>query len=310
VSQSFTATCNTCSASYTHSDGGRDSVTDCYRDCTTDDLDNATSISGKYYSTGINNCSADTCAENYYRTNQISDTGKPQSEYMCSACSASYPNHDAGSTGVEYCYTSCATKPGYTLQSGGRDYYSAADTCSYTACTYSVKYNANGGSGTMSNSSHTYDTAKALTANTFTRTGYTFAGWNTAADGSGTNYADKAEVTNLTSTCGGTVNLYAKWTAKTYTITLDKNNQDAIAGTTALYTIYGKGVYLDAEHTQEMTTSSNGITLPTLSYTVTYNANGGSSSSSDKHTAHHFFKGYSSAQTGGTFYIGNSLYIS
>ena len=31
----------------------------------------------------------------------------------------------------------------------------------------------------------------ALTANAFTRTGYTFAGWNTAADGSGTAYADR-----------------------------------------------------------------------------------------------------------------------
>ncbi|MFQ6729559.1 MAG: InlB B-repeat-containing protein, partial [Alphaproteobacteria bacterium] len=217
-SVTFTATCNACSAPYTHSDGGRDSVTDCYRDCTTSDLANSTSVSGKYYSTGNNYCSADTCAAGYFRKNQVSDTGKPQSEYMCSACPASYPNHDAGSAGAEYCYTSCATKPGYTLQSGGRDYYSAADTCSYTACTYSVKYNANGGSGTMSNSSHTYDTAKALTANTFTRAGYTFAGWNTAADGSGTSYSDGASVKNLTSTCGGTVNLYAKWTGNPITL--------------------------------------------------------------------------------------------
>ncbi len=90
-------------------------------------------------------------------------------------------------------------------------------TAVWKACTYSVKYNANGGSGTMSNSSHTYNTAKTLTANTFTRTGYAFAGWNTAEDSSGDDYADKASVKNLTSTCGGTVNLYAKWTIKSVT---------------------------------------------------------------------------------------------
>ena len=39
-------------------------------------------------------------------------------------------------------------------------------------------------------------------ANAFTRPGYTFTGWNTAADGSGDAYADKAAVTDLST--GGT----------------------------------------------------------------------------------------------------------
>ena len=75
---------------------------------------------------------------------------------------------------------------------------------------YSVKFNANGGTGTMSNESFTYGTAKTLTANAFTRTGYAFQGWATSSGGSKV-YNDKQSVSNLTTTAGATVNLYAKW---------------------------------------------------------------------------------------------------
>ena len=49
--------------------------------------------------------------------------------------------------------------------------------------TYTVKYNANGGFGTTANSDHTYDVAKNLTANGFSRSGYEFAGWSLLPDG-------------------------------------------------------------------------------------------------------------------------------
>jgi len=81
----------------------------------------------------------------------------------------------------------------------------------WTPINYTVAYNKNGGSGTMSNSSHTYDVSKALSANKFTRTDYKFTGWNTKSDGSGTSYTDKQSVSNLTSTDGATVTLYAQW---------------------------------------------------------------------------------------------------
>ena len=109
----------------------------------------------------------------------------------------------------------------------------------WTANTYSVKYNANGGSGTMANSSHIYGTAKALTANAFTRTGYTFSGWNTKADGSGTAYANKASVKNLTATNNGTFNLYAQWTAHTYSVKYNGNGSTSgtMANSTHTYGI-------------------------------------------------------------------------
>lgn len=100
---------------------------------------------------------------------------------------------------------------------------------------YQVKYNANGGSGTMANSTHVYDVAKALTENTFIRTGYTFAGWAETPDGV-VKYSDQASVKNLSYTDGAVVNLYAVWTPNTYTITY-KNGIDGTTLSTQSYNI-------------------------------------------------------------------------
>ncbi|MBP5360980.1 MAG: InlB B-repeat-containing protein [Bacteroidaceae bacterium] len=86
-------------------------------------------------------------------------------------------------------------------------------TANWTANTYSVHFDANGGSSEMDDQAFTYDTAQNLTANAFTAaTGYVFAGWNTQPGGNGTAYTDGQEVINLTATDGGTVDLYAQWT--------------------------------------------------------------------------------------------------
>ena len=77
--------------------------------------------------------------------------------------------------------------------------------------TYTVEFVANGGTGKMSKQSMTYGTAKALSANRFTRSGWTFAGWARTAGGAKA-YGDKQSVKNLTAN-GGTVKLYALWTA-------------------------------------------------------------------------------------------------
>ena len=79
---------------------------------------------------------------------------------------------------------------------------------------YSIKFNSNcptTASGTMSNLSMIYGTAKNLTANAFSCTGRVFDGWSLNADGTGTAYADEESVSNLTTTNGAIVNLYAKW---------------------------------------------------------------------------------------------------
>ena len=73
---------------------------------------------------------------------------------------------------------------------------------------YTVTYNANGGTGTMASQIYAQGVAQALTANTFTRTYYTFTGWNTAANGSGVAYTNGQSVTL---TCD--ITLYAQWEA-------------------------------------------------------------------------------------------------
>ncbi len=92
----------------------------------------------------------------------------------------------------------------------------------WTVNKYSIAFNANGGTGTMTNMSMTYDVSANLTANAFTRTGYAFKGWNTKADGTGTEYTDKESVNNLTAENNATVTLYAQWELSTVTITFIK----------------------------------------------------------------------------------------
>ena len=114
----------------------------------------------------------------------------------------------------------------------------------FKANSYTVKFDANGGTtGSMSNQSHTYGVSQALTANAFTRTGYTFAGWNTQADGKGTSYTDKQSVLNLTTENNGVVTLYAQWKPATYTITWDANG-GTVDPTTSTYTYDGDPVAL------------------------------------------------------------------
>ena len=88
----------------------------------------------------------------------------------------------------------------------------------WTANSYTVTFEANGGEGSMNQQTFTYDVAQALNQNTFTRTGYSFTGWNTQADGNGSTYGDKAEVLNLTTEAGVNITLYAQWSINSYTI--------------------------------------------------------------------------------------------
>ena len=83
-----------------------------------------------------------------------------------------------------------------------------------TTTEVTITYDVNGGTGTMEAQTVISGEAVTLTANAFTREGYKFTGWNTAADGSGTSYEDSASVTLDADTT-----LYAQWTANTYTVT-------------------------------------------------------------------------------------------
>lgn len=87
-----------------------------------------------------------------------------------------------------------------------------------------IRYNPNppagktaGGNGTPNWDGHTGDTP-AIGGNGWTIDGYTFAGWTTNADGSGTKYAPGASWT-----ANGTLTLYAQWTPGQASLTYDGN---------------------------------------------------------------------------------------
>ena len=143
----------------------------------------------------------------------------------------------SGTTTKDLKVVTATNKTGYSFSkwsvASGTVTTATTITATFTANTYTVAYNGNGATGgSTANSSHTYNSAKALTTNGFTRTGYTFAGWNTQANGSGTNYSDNQSVTNLSSTQGATVTLYALWTQVSHTLTVNPNG-GTYAGSTS-----------------------------------------------------------------------------
>ena len=101
-------------------------------------------------------------------------------------------------------------------------------TASYGKSNYLVAFDANAedAEGTMLNQSFECGETANLRKNAFTRAGYVFVGWNTAADGTGTGYDDSEPVCDLTYDDGATVTFYAQWTPITYTIAFDGNGGD------------------------------------------------------------------------------------
>lgn len=92
--------------------------------------------------------------------------------------------------------------------------------------TYTISYNANGGSGAPTSQTKTHGTDITLSSTVPVRTGYTFKNWNTRSDGTGTSYPAGG---NYTTNSGNT--LYAQWNPITYTIKYNGNG--ATSGLTA-----------------------------------------------------------------------------
>ena len=146
-------------------------------------------------------------------------SGSPCYSGSLSICWHSAPNLPGsygwadGSASPSWAATEAGLSPGWSLGTTTRLGQSPAmgNGANYTRAIFqasnpnkSVTFDANSGSGSMSAQSGS--SSSALTSNSFTRTGYTFSGWNTSADGSGTAYADGASydfAANLT--------LYAQW---------------------------------------------------------------------------------------------------
>ncbi len=139
---------------------------------------------------------------------------------------------------------------------------------------YTVSYNANGGSGAPASATKWCDETLTLSTVKPTRTGYTFLRWNTNSAGTGTNYNSGA---NYTANSG--VTLYAVWQKNTWPVSYNANGgSGTIANQTKVYgeslTLSNGAAYTRALHTLESwNTASNGTgTRYALGGTYTNNA--------------------------------------
>ena len=76
---------------------------------------------------------------------------------------------------------------------------------------YYISFHPNDGSGTMMLQTLHLGISQQLNANQFTRSGYTFIGWNSQLNGSGNSFHNEELVTDLTTIANSTVMLYAQW---------------------------------------------------------------------------------------------------
>ena len=92
----------------------------------------------------------------------------------------------------------------------GSSYSTSASVTLYAQYTSNpvVTFNSNDGTSQASYQAVSSGTATALTANPFTRSGFTFSGWDTSSGGGGTAYSDGSNITTASA-----VTLYAQWTA-------------------------------------------------------------------------------------------------
>lgn len=147
-------------------------------------------------------------------------------------------------------------------------------TANFTPNDYTVTYNANGGSVTPSNKTVTYTKTYGELA-TPTRSGYTFAGWYTAATGGSRVTAS----TKVTTTSDHTI--HAHWTANTYYVAFNGNGSTGGSMSKESFTYDAAAKALTANAYSRV-------------YTVSYNADGGTTASTTaaNTTATYTFNGW------------------
>ena len=123
-----------------------------------------------YYYT---NSSLTTCLSGGYNINKPSKTGYTFKGYYTSTNGSGTNYVNSSGTFINNAYKTTGNKTLYA---------------NWQANTYTITYNANGGAGSMGNTVVNYGTNTTIRNNTFTKTGYTFAGWTTRTDGMDDGY--------------------------------------------------------------------------------------------------------------------------
>ena len=157
--------------------------------------------------------------------------------------------------------TDIAVSSSYTMPAANTVLYAK-----WTLNNYTVTFDANTGSGSMSSQTIAYNASANLTSNAFTKSGYSFSGWNTLANGTGTSY------TNGQSYTMGAANatLYAQWAANTLTVTYDSQGGSTISNgsTTTGGAVTSPGIPILASYTfNGWYTAASGGTAISFPYT-------------------------------------------
>ena len=187
-----------------------------------------------------------TSSSGYWRVESITNSGTTRAVSFLTVdtytVTYNYGNGTANTTGsaidgfpystAETKFPANPTRTGYTFKgwytaaSGGTQVTSSTTVTAtsdhtiyaqWTPNTYTVNFNANGGSVGTASKTVTYDSTYGTLPTPAERTGYTFKGWFTAASG-GTQVT---ESTKVTSTSNHT--LHAQWEANKYTASFNAN---------------------------------------------------------------------------------------
>lgn len=152
------------------------------------------------------NSKADGSGTNYAAGDSISHTFTRQATW----------DHTETIHGVEYNYFTVSNQS-----------HTTTIYAKWTLNTYTVSYNANGGSGAPSAQTKTYGVTLTLSSTQPTRTGYTFLGWSTSSTATSATYSAGGSYT-----ANAAATLYAVWQIITYTVYYNKGSYGSGTNTT------------------------------------------------------------------------------
>lgn len=132
---------------------------------------------------------------------------------------------------------------------------------------YSIKYNANGGTGAPGNQTKWKDQTLTLSSTKPTRTGHSFLGWSTSSTATSATYSAGGSYT-----ANAAATLYAVWKANTYTVSYNANGGSGAPGNQTK--TYGKALTLSSTKPTRTNYTFKGWATSASATTATYQAGG------------------------------------
>ena len=235
---------------------------------------------------------ADTDVTLYFYKDGVKDDSKTKTYSVKNGSSFNAADHAADST-FDNCHYVSVDRTSWKVPDEGT--YASVY---YETNELNVMYEGNGNTGgSTDGSSVKYGSTVTIAGNGFTKTGHSFNGWNTSADGTGTSYPAGSTFVSKPSAHGNTLKLFAQWKADRWSVTLIAGTGiDSVSGggshayneSVAISAAVKKGYSWD-KWTGYAETSSNSyrFNMPASDvsftanavpnkYTVTFDANGGS----------------------------------